>query len=366
MVRRVPLGRQSPCLDRVGEDRHRAIGDRVGPLEGVAQIGEVMAAEVSDRGRELGVVEPPDQPLQLAPAAPARGQALAQLCTRAAQQPLVLLVGHRVDPLSQRLAARSLEEAAEQPAVLDGDRLPASGLEHRGGPGHGDLRHDPVERLAVDVDDPEHLAQVRGERVHERLPDRTLVELGVAEDRDLSPAARHLEVPGHVAVGERAPERRGRADAHGPRREVHGVGVLRTARVALQAPEGPQLGQVAAIEAAEQVVDRVQHRARVWLHRHPVRAPQVLEVERGHDAHERRRGGLMAAHLHAGGRHPDLVGVVHEANREPQHTTLQRVQSLERRIRVGLGRRCSSCPDHPLISKPITPLQATMAPHNAG
>ena len=50
-----------------------------------------------------------------------------------------------------------------------------------------DIRHDPVERLPVDVDDPQHLAELRDQRVDDRLPDRALVELGVADERDLAP-----------------------------------------------------------------------------------------------------------------------------------------------------------------------------------
>ena len=54
-----------------------------------------------------------------------------------------------------------------------------------GHPPGGDVGHDAVERLAVEVDDPQHLAEPRDDRVDERLPDRALVELGVAEQRDL-------------------------------------------------------------------------------------------------------------------------------------------------------------------------------------
>ena len=87
-------------------------------------------------------------------------------------------------------------------------------------------------------------------RVDERLPDRALVELGVADERDLAPALRHVEVPGDVAVGDRAPERRGGADADRARREVDGAGVLGPARVALQPAELAQRRQVAAVERA--------------------------------------------------------------------------------------------------------------------
>ena len=137
------------------------------------------------------------------------------------------------------------------------------------------------------------------DRVDERLPDRALVELGVADQRDLAPALRHVEVAGDVAVRERAPDRRGRADADRAGREVDGVGVLGAARVALQAAELAQRRQVASVEAAEQVVDRVQDRRGVRLDRDAVGRAQVREVQRRHDADHRRRRGLVAADLHA-------------------------------------------------------------------
>ena len=74
-------------------------------------------------------------------------------------------------------------------------------------------------------------------RVGDRLPARALVELGVADQRDLAPADRHVEVAGDVAVGERAPDRRGGAEADRAGRVVDRVGVLRARRVGLQAAE---------------------------------------------------------------------------------------------------------------------------------
>ena len=264
------------------------------------------------------------------------GQALAQLGRRGAQQPLVLLVGHLVDAPPQRLAALALVQLAQQAAVLDRDRVPAGRLEHVADPPGGDVGDDPVERLPVEVDDPEHLAQVRDDRVHDRLPAGALVELGVADQGDGAAAARNLEVAGDVAVRERAPDRRGGTDAHGARGEVRRHRVLQPARVRLQPAERAQLGQVAAVEVAQQVLDRVQHGRRVRLDRDAVRTAQVLEPERGHDRHHRGRRGLMAAHLHPRGRlRANPVGVVDDARREPQDASLDRLQRRDvRRVRA--------------------------------
>ena len=148
-----------------------------------------------------------------APAALARAAARAAR-RRGAQQPLVLLVGHLVDARrAAPIRRRAVEELAQAAAVLDGDRLPPRRLEHAGEPARRDVRDDAIQRLAVEIDDPQHLAEVRDHRVDQRLPDRALVELGVADQRDLPTALRHVEVPGDVAVRERAPDRRRRTDA---------------------------------------------------------------------------------------------------------------------------------------------------------
>ena len=300
VVGRMPLRRQPARLDRVREDHRRPVarprrraGTRRAGRRGRGRRDRQTAAVTSASSRS------PTRRCDLAaPAAVAR-QPLAQLAGRAAQEPLVLLVAHRVDPLAQRVAAVALEQLAQAAAVLDGDRLPAGRLEHPAQAAGRHVRHDAVERLPVEVDDPQHLAEARDHRIDERLPDRALVELGVADERDVAPALRHVEVAGDVALRDRAPERRGRADADGARREVDDAGILGPARVALQPAELAQRRQVAAVERAEQVVDRVQHRRGVRLHGDAIGRAQVLEVERRHDADDRRRRGLVAADLDA-------------------------------------------------------------------
>jgi hypothetical protein len=209
------LRRQAPGLDCVREDHARAVFDGVGLTVGVEQISEVVAAKIAYSGAQLGVVELAHDPLDICSRAPFAGQPLAQLGGRAAQQALVLVVWHLIDALAQRFAAALLKERAKATAVLDGDRLPAGGIKHRADTPGSNLGHDAVERLAVDVDDPQHLAEPRDERVEQRFPDGALVKLGVADERDMTTALRHVEVPGYVAMRERAPDRRGSANPDG-------------------------------------------------------------------------------------------------------------------------------------------------------
>ena len=239
------------------------------------------------------------------------------------QQPLVLLVGHRVDARPQ------LRQPPQPRAVLDHLHVPAGRLEHAGQAAGGDVRHHAVERLAVEVDHPHDLAELGHHRVGDRLPDGALVELGVTDQRDLAAADRHVEVPGHVAVRERAPDRRRRADPDRARRVVDGVGILGPRRVGLQPAELPQRGQVLPVEPPQQVVDGVQDGRRVRLHAHPVRRLEDREPQRGHQRHHRGARRLMAADLHPRGVRPDPVGVVHDRRRQPQHAPLHAVEDRE-------------------------------------
>ena len=264
-------------------------------------------------------------------------QALAQLRRVGAQEALVLLVRHLVDAAPQVLAAGALEERLEPAAVLHGQHLPAGRLEHPGEAAERDVGHHAVERLPVQVHHPEHLAEPRDPRVGDRLPDGALVELGVAEQGDLAAARRRLEAMVlEVAARDRAPDRRGGADPDRAGGVVHRVRVLRPARVALEAAERAQRLEVWPLETAEQVVDRVQHRRGVRLHRHAVLGAQLGEPERGHEAHHRRARRLVAAHLHARAVLAHAVRVVDDRGGEPEHAPLDLLERLEVRRR---GRR---------------------------
>ena len=171
MVRRVALDRQPPGLDREGEDHGRAVEHGVGLGERVEQEREVVAAKVAEGGRR-----PRRRRARRAARSrsrrpgPRAGEPLAQRRRRQPQRALVLLVAHRVDPPAQRLAARAREQLLQPAPVLDGEHLPSGRLEHSREPADRDVGHDPVERLAVDVDDPEDLAEAGDERVDDRLP----------------------------------------------------------------------------------------------------------------------------------------------------------------------------------------------------
>ena len=126
VVLRMALDRQPVALDRVGHDhRGPVIGD--GPERGV-QRAEVVPAQVADGPGQGRVVEVGDERRDRLVAA--RAAWLRSSSGAAPQQPLVLGVGHLVDPLPQRLPARPGEQLLQQVAVLQGDHLPARRGEH--------------------------------------------------------------------------------------------------------------------------------------------------------------------------------------------------------------------------------------------
>ncbi len=118
---------------------------------------------------------------------------------------LVLLVAHGVDAPLEQLATFGREQFAEARPVLEGDRVPTHGFEHAPDPVRSNARHDPVERLAVQVDDPKDLAQLRHPGVHERFPHGALVELAVADERDVATPLGRAEVGGHITLRNCAP-----------------------------------------------------------------------------------------------------------------------------------------------------------------
>ena len=249
-----------------GRSRHR-----VRLRERVEQITEVVAAEVADRAQQLLVVQLGDQ---LARSRGRRGRCPGSRSrsSPASERSSRWYSSFGISSIRRRSASppSTLEQLAQPAPVLDRDRLPAGRLEHRRDPARRDVRHDPVQRLAVEIDDPQHLAEPRHHRVDQRLPDRALVQLRVAEQRDLAAALRHVEVAGDVAVRDRAPDRRRRPDPDRPGREVGRHRILQPARIALQPAELAQRRQIPRVELAEQILDRVQHRRSVRLDRHAI------------------------------------------------------------------------------------------------
>ena len=250
----------------------------------------------------------------------------------------VKLVGAVVDPLTQRLAAGLCEGGLLAAAVLQDHHLPADRLEEV-----LDLLEQPVgdhtvQALAVIVDDPPEVADIVLPALQQRLEDVALVELGIAHDRDHAAGRALLGrqlVEAHVVLDHRGEERHADAEADRAGGDVHVVAVLGPRRIALGAAKGPEALELGPGLVAEEVLDRVEHRARVGLDRDAVVRPQHVEVERRHQRRHRGAGGLVAAHLEPVPRGPQVVRVVDHPGRQPQHLALECVEAGERLRRDG-------------------------------
>ena len=182
--------------------------------------------------------------------------------------------------------------------------------------------HDPVEALAIEVDDHRHVAEVAEAVLEDRLPDVALVELGVA-DEGHEPALRLArdrlaEMEPQVAIGQRREHRGDRTEADRAGREVDRVGVLGPRRVRLQPAELAQPGEHRGVEVAEQVLERVVGRRGMRLDGDEVAGPQPAEVERGQDRDDRGARGLVATDLDPVVARPDVVGLVDHPDGQPQ------------------------------------------------
>lgn len=195
-----------------------------------------------------------------------------------------------------------------------------------------DARHHAVQRLPVEVDDPHDIAETLRGRVGDGLPDVALVQFGVAEQRDETRGWAGTEVRIDIPAGNGREERRRRAEAHRSGREVDRIGVLGARRIGLQPTERPQRREIGAVEIAEEVVDRVQHRRGVRLDGDAVRRVEVREVERCHGCYQAGTAGLVTADLYpiAGG--AVVVRAVDNARGQPKDALRDVLEQLRIRL----------------------------------
>ena len=214
----MPRRRQGPPLDRVREDHRRSVEDCVALRIGLQQRGEVVAAEVLKERGELGVGYVGERQVDL------RGERCrgalpdppAQIDASQVEQGPVLLVGQLVQPALKRLAVRLGDLLAQLAAVSELAHVPSGGGEQRLAlPGPAD-RHDPVQRLAVVVDDPEDVPQPSRGRLGNRLPDASLVQLGIAHQCDEPARLPGAEVVVDVPAGQRREQRGDGAQSSDP------------------------------------------------------------------------------------------------------------------------------------------------------
>ncbi len=159
------------------------------------------------------------------------------------------------------------------------------------------------------------------------------------------PVAREPVQP-HVVLHQRGEGRHRDAEADRTGGEIDLAAVLEARRIGLHAAQCAQPRHLFDALAAEQVVDGVEHRPGMRLHRDAVLRAGDLEIERRHDGDHRGAGRLVPAHLQPVPVGADMVGVVHHPRRQPQQLAFELVQQRHP-LRVhprSSGRR--RCGDH--------------------
>ena len=190
-----------------------------------------------------------------------------------------------VDPGAQLFATGFGEGGLHCLAVLQDDDVPAEIAEHGFELFPQALGHDGIEALAVVVDDPPGVAQTLLPALDQGFVDVAFVHFGIADEGDHSAfwAASVVfaeAVRGDVILGEGRKDRLRRAEADGARREIDVVGVLGARGIGLRAAESAEGFELVARLLSEQVLNGVEHRARVRLDRDAVLRSQHREVER--------------------------------------------------------------------------------------
>ena len=330
VVERIGRGRQSPPLDRVGQDHRRPAALALGLVERLEDRGEIVAADIGHERGQRGVREAGESAIEVGvERAVRRGdERLAHGARRQPQQPLVLAARHRLEPAAQPLTARAPERGLEPAAPPQLAHAPAVGAEELGELARAPIGDHAIEALPVHVHDPEHVAEPCERLLAQRLPDVAFVELGVTDHDHEALGRARRPVIDEVACRESAERRHDRAESHRAGREVDDVRVLAPARVRLQAAKFAQRRETRALEPPAQELDGVEGRRRVRLRGDHVAGPERLEVEGGEETHHRGGGCLVATDLgavHARAR----VGLVHHPRGEPEHAALDALEDLE-------------------------------------
>ena len=316
---------QALALDGVGDEAGRPVVGNA--LEGVEHGLHVVAGEVGHQPVQRRIVVLLEDAADAGILVEVARQRLAPARAALEDQRRVERVGAVVDPLPQMIAVGLGEGRLQQLAVLQRDHAPADQLEHLADPAEQAVVDHAVEALAIVVDHPPQVPHVVLPAFEQRLEDVALVELGVADQRHHAAGRALLGVAQllqpHIVLHHRGEQRHGDAQPHRAGREIDVVDVLGARRIGLRAAQRAEAFELVARLVAEQVLDGVEHRRGVRLHRHAILRPQHREIERRHHRGERGARGLVAADLEPVAVGPEVIGVVDGPGAQPQHLALE-------------------------------------------
>ena len=316
MIVLVARERQALALDRVGDEAGRRVV--VDALEGVEHRLHVIAGEVGHQAMQGIVIVLLEDAADAGILVEVAVQRLAPARAALEHQRRVERVGARVDPVAQMAAVGLRERRLEQLAVFQRDDAPSDQFEHLADAAEKAVVDHAVEALAIVVDHPPEIADVVLPAFEQRLEDVALVELGVADQRHhaagLRPGGRQL-LQSHIVLHDRREERHRHAKADRAGREIDVVDILGARRIGLRAAQRAEAFELLARLVAEQILDGVEDRRGMRLHRDPVLGLQHGEIERRHHRRERRARGLVAADLQPVPVGAQVVGVMDRPGR---------------------------------------------------
>ena len=213
MVHGIARERQSPPLDRLRQDDARALSLFPRLIERVENESEIVPAHVGHRGGQRLVGEIPQRAVQRGVhlSARRRDERLPHRAGGAPQQRLVFRVRHRLEARPQTFPTALGEKCLEPPSPAQLDDAPAGRAEPFGDLAPPAVGRHAVETLAVDVHDPQKVAQPRHVLLEERLPHVPLVQLGVADHGDEASRRARAPVIADIASRQRGEGRRHRA-----------------------------------------------------------------------------------------------------------------------------------------------------------
>ena len=205
-------------------------------------------------------------------------------------------------------------------AIFDGDHLPAHGGENIVDTFAQTLGDNAVQALPVVIDHPPGVAQVMFPALQQGFVDIAFVELAVTDQSDHAALGAMAPIAGVKIVLDQAGETgHGHTQAHGTGRKIDVVTVLGARWIGLRAAKRAKALKLVAGLMTQKILDRMEHRAGVRLHRHPILGAQGVEIQRRRQGGDRGAGGLMAADLQLVVAGPHVVGVVDHPTGQPQH-----------------------------------------------
>ena len=208
-----------------------------------------MATEVPQEGLQLVVVPLADEFGHVSGVLTCARQPLSQRGGVNPEQSLIHLVRHAVDAVTKQISPRQLIGRLEFLPIFGVNHVPAVGVEHLSPDICPDTWDNPVEALAIEVDDPQGILKAFQGGVGYAFPDYPLVKFGVSDEADkaTTDATVLVEVVAHVLLGQPCEVGCNSPNSDRARREVDAVRVLGSAGVGLQPVELPECGQILGI-----------------------------------------------------------------------------------------------------------------------